>query len=134
MPRYRSFASPFPGPATSSLPPLTAVGNEVAVTIDGLWALRVGNGGMGGNPGLVYFTAGPDDESNGLFGSLSPTAVPEPAGWLLGGTHFWRSGWAGGWRGSSEIGRQLRGFNGAQKTRREPTLSAGPRRSDLTLY
>ena len=29
-----------------------------------------GNGGRGGVPGTLYFTAGPDDESHGLFGSL----------------------------------------------------------------
>jgi uncharacterized protein (TIGR03118 family) len=39
--------------------------------IDGLWGLRYGNGGNGGDPNLLYFTAGPDDESNGLFGSLT---------------------------------------------------------------
>src|SRR3989442_838146 len=43
-----------------------------AIVIDGLWALRVGNGGNGGDPGKVYFTAGPNDETNGLFGSLAP--------------------------------------------------------------
>jgi len=43
------------------------------LVIDGLWALQVGNGG-GGNGGLantVYFTAGPNDEKDGLFGSIS---------------------------------------------------------------
>jgi uncharacterized protein (TIGR03118 family) len=43
-----------------------------AIVIDGLWALRVGNGGRGGDPDAVYFTAGPDGESHGLFGSLYP--------------------------------------------------------------
>src|SRR5262245_18668288 len=42
------------------------------VVIDGLWALRFGNGGMAGVPGTLYFTAGPDDETHGLFGSLEP--------------------------------------------------------------
>jgi uncharacterized protein (TIGR03118 family) len=51
------------------------------LSIDGLWGLRFGNGGPGGTPGTLYFTAGPDSESNGLFGSL--VAVPEPATWLL---------------------------------------------------
>jgi uncharacterized protein (TIGR03118 family) len=54
-------------------------GNPLA--IDGLWALRFGNGGNGGDAAKLYFTAGPDEESNGLFGSL--TAVPEPATLLL---------------------------------------------------
>jgi len=42
-----------------------------AIVIDGLWTLRVGNGGNGGDPKLIYFTAGPNHESDGLFGSLS---------------------------------------------------------------
>jgi uncharacterized protein (TIGR03118 family) len=42
------------------------------VVIDGLWALTFGNGGRAGVPGTLYFTAGPDDESHGLFGSLEP--------------------------------------------------------------
>ena len=46
--------------------------NGGPVTIDGLWALTFGNGGRGGDPNTLYFTAGPDDESHGLFGSLGP--------------------------------------------------------------
>lgn len=42
-----------------------------AIVIDGLWTLRVGNGGNGGDANLIYFTAGPNHESDGLFGSLS---------------------------------------------------------------
>jgi uncharacterized protein (TIGR03118 family) len=42
------------------------------LTIDGLWGLSFGNGGRGGNPNTLYFSAGPDDESHGLFGSLAP--------------------------------------------------------------
>ena len=45
------------------------------IQIDGLWALKVGNGGSGGATNTVYFTAGPFGESHGLFGSLT-TAVP----------------------------------------------------------
>jgi uncharacterized protein (TIGR03118 family) len=48
---------------------------------DGLWALMNGNGGNGGDPNKVYFTAGLNDEQDGLFGSLS--AVPEPSSWAL---------------------------------------------------
>jgi uncharacterized protein (TIGR03118 family) len=40
-----------------------------------LWALKVGNGGAGGDANTVYFTAGLDNETHGLFGSLTP--VPE---------------------------------------------------------
>jgi uncharacterized protein (TIGR03118 family) len=43
-----------------------------AIVIDGLWTIMFGNGGRGGDPNLLYFTAGPNDESDGLFGSLAP--------------------------------------------------------------
>jgi len=52
-----------------------------ALQIDGLWALSPGNGGNGGSNALLYFTAGPDGESNGLFGVLTP--APEPSVTLL---------------------------------------------------
>ena len=45
--------------------------------IDGLWAISPGNGGSGGSSSLLYFTAGPDGESHGIFGVLTPT--PEPS-------------------------------------------------------
>src|SRR5436309_4521969 len=48
--------------------------NNRAITIDGLWGLIVGNGGFGGDPAQVYFPAGPDDETHGLFGSLAPSS------------------------------------------------------------
>ncbi|MBO0859886.1 MAG: TIGR03118 family protein [Chloracidobacterium sp.] len=47
-----------------------------SIVIDGLWTIMVGNGGNGGRTDTIYFTAGPNDEEDGLFGSLSP--VPEP--------------------------------------------------------
>jgi hypothetical protein len=50
------------------------------IQIDGLWALKVGNGGSGGDAGTVYFTAGPFDESHGLFGSLATAAPGSPEG------------------------------------------------------
>jgi uncharacterized protein (TIGR03118 family) len=46
--------------------------NGKPVSIEGLWALAFGNGGAAGVPGTLYFTAGPEDESHGLFGSLEP--------------------------------------------------------------
>jgi len=49
------------------------------IMIEGLWGLRFGNGGNGGDPSTLYFTAGPDDESHGLFGMLSVAATPEPS-------------------------------------------------------
>ena len=45
--------------------------------IDGLWAITPGNDGQAGSSNTLYFSAGPDGEKHGLFGSIS--AVPEPA-------------------------------------------------------
>jgi uncharacterized protein (TIGR03118 family) len=44
-----------------------------AVTIPGLWALQVGNGVSSGDTNAIYFTAGPNGETHGLFGSLRVT-------------------------------------------------------------
>ncbi len=41
------------------------------ITIGDLWALTPGNGGAAGSTGEIYFTAGVQSESQGLFGSLS---------------------------------------------------------------
>jgi len=46
--------------------------DQKPVVIDGLWALTFGNGGSAGVTNTLYFTAGPDGESHGLFGSLTP--------------------------------------------------------------
>ena len=43
-----------------------------SLTIDGLWALEVAQGGNNGTAGTLYFTAGPDDETHGLFGQINP--------------------------------------------------------------
>ena len=50
------------------------------IRIDGLWSLKVGNGGAGGNTQTIYFTAGPNGEKDGLFGSLTPVAPGSPCG------------------------------------------------------
>lgn len=47
------------------------------LAIDGLWAIAPGNGANGGSNSLLYFTAGPDDESHGILGVLTP--IPEPS-------------------------------------------------------
>jgi uncharacterized protein (TIGR03118 family) len=48
--------------------------NGKTIQIDGLWALSFGNGGKAGPYNSLYFTAGPNDETNGLFGSIAPVA------------------------------------------------------------
>ncbi len=47
-----------------------------ALAIEGLWALTFGNGGNGGETDILYFSAGPDDETHGLFGSIE--SLPKP--------------------------------------------------------
>jgi len=41
------------------------------LVIDGLWTLTLG-GGRNSSPDTLYFTAGPNDETNGLFGTIKP--------------------------------------------------------------
>jgi len=40
------------------------------IEIDGLWGIRVGNGGNGGTTDALYFAAGIDDEAHGLYGKI----------------------------------------------------------------
>ena len=40
------------------------------IVIDGLWGLTFGNGVTAGDRNALYFAAGPEDETHGLFGSL----------------------------------------------------------------
>jgi uncharacterized protein (TIGR03118 family) len=48
------------------------------IAIDGLWGLSFGNGGSAGAANALYFTAGPNGESDGLFGTI--TAVQKIQG------------------------------------------------------
>jgi uncharacterized protein (TIGR03118 family) len=41
-----------------------------ALAIAGLWGLQFGNGESLGDSDALYFAAGPEDEKDGLFGSL----------------------------------------------------------------
>jgi uncharacterized protein (TIGR03118 family) len=41
------------------------------LVIDRLWALEFGNAGSNGDSGTLFFTAGPNDESDGLFGTIT---------------------------------------------------------------
>ena len=47
-------------------------GNSRPISIDGLWALQFGHGAPNNGPtNTLFFTAGPNDESDGLFGSIT---------------------------------------------------------------
>ncbi|HEX4742577.1 MAG TPA: TIGR03118 family protein [Caulobacteraceae bacterium] len=65
-------------------------GNGMPIVEGDLWGLINGNGGSGGSPNDVYFTAGVAHEADGLFGSIN--FVPEPGAWALMLVGF---GWAG---------------------------------------
>ena len=52
-----------------------------ALVNEGLWGIAFGNGGPGFDPNTLYLAAGIDDETQGLFASVS--AVPEPGTTLL---------------------------------------------------
>ena len=60
--------------------------NGNPITNDGLWNIGFGNGGNGGKKNILYFTAGLNDEADGLFGQIS--SVPEPGSLTLLGTGF----------------------------------------------
>jgi uncharacterized protein (TIGR03118 family) len=47
------------------------------LVIDGLWALTFGNGAKNADPEKLYFTAGTNDEADGLFGNLALTQRPQ---------------------------------------------------------
>lgn len=47
------------------------------IAIDGLWGLAFGNGFAGQSVNTLFFTAGSNDEADGLYGSLD--AVPGPS-------------------------------------------------------
>ena len=43
-----------------------------AIVIDGLWALEFGHGAPNNGPvNTLFFTAGPNDENDGLFGKIT---------------------------------------------------------------
>ena len=57
------------------------------VVIPGLWSLNFGNNGKNTDPATLYFTAGPDDESHGLLGSIQAAPAFTTAN-LMNGASF----------------------------------------------
>ena len=45
--------------------------NHHPLVVDGLWGIGFGNDAAAGPKTSLYFAAGPDDESHGLFGSIT---------------------------------------------------------------
>jgi uncharacterized protein (TIGR03118 family) len=52
--------------------------SNATIKIDGLWALGFGNDAMAGPATTLFFTAGPDHEQHGLFGTI--TAIENAQG------------------------------------------------------
>ena len=53
------------------------------ISIEGLWGLQFGNGASLGMSDAMYFSAGPRDETEGLFGRIQAAPIPEPETWAL---------------------------------------------------
>jgi uncharacterized protein (TIGR03118 family) len=49
--------------------------SNARVLIDGIWSLTFGNNGLAGPSTTLFFTAGINNETNGLFGTLTPVAA-----------------------------------------------------------
>jgi uncharacterized protein (TIGR03118 family) len=47
-------------------------GDGHAIVIPGLWGLRFGNGALGAGTNTPFFTAGINNEADGLFGQIVP--------------------------------------------------------------
>ncbi|MFY9747725.1 MAG: TIGR03118 family protein [Acidobacteriaceae bacterium] len=65
-------------PVTGAFKGLLEDSTNTPIAIDGLWGLSFGSGGTSGPANTLYFTAGPDGENHGLFGTL--TAVENTLG------------------------------------------------------
>jgi len=86
-----------PDPATPGFLGQLSGADGKPIVIDGLWGLIPGNDGSGGSGQKIYFSAGPNGETDGLFGVLQ--SVPEPSSMdlvltavgLLAGRLAWKS-------------------------------------------
>jgi uncharacterized protein (TIGR03118 family) len=61
---FNGFTYKFEGFVTNS--------DNSIMTIDGLWSLTFGNDGTAGPANTLFFTAGPNGETDGLFGTITP--------------------------------------------------------------
>jgi uncharacterized protein (TIGR03118 family) len=51
--------------------------DDSILTIDGLWSLTFGNNAVAGPSTTLFFSAGPDHETHGLFGTLTPVVTEQ---------------------------------------------------------
>jgi uncharacterized protein (TIGR03118 family) len=65
--------------------PMDKKGNPIVV--DGLWALVFGNGSNNAATTSLYFTAGPNMESEGIFGKFDVTTTKKSGGGSGGGPY-----------------------------------------------
>jgi len=59
-------------PPTAEFLGVIGDGSGNPLVIDGLWALKFGVNAGGFSADTLYFTAGPDGETKGVFGKLGP--------------------------------------------------------------
>lgn len=60
-------------PTTGAFTGLLRDAFDDPIKINGLWSLGFGNGGNGGPTNTLFFTAGLNDEADGVFGTLTPS-------------------------------------------------------------
>jgi uncharacterized protein (TIGR03118 family) len=56
---------------------LLAEGSNSPLQIDGLWSIGFGNNSAAGSAIELLFTAGPNEENNGIFGKIVPVATEQ---------------------------------------------------------
>jgi uncharacterized protein (TIGR03118 family) len=63
--------------------------NNMPITINGLWGLAFGNNnGMDGSANTLFFTAGINNQNDGLFGTLTANVAGDTVGVARNGTYF----------------------------------------------
>jgi len=75
--------------------------NGTPIEVPGLWAIAFGNGGSAGDAYTLYFTAGINNESDGLFGSIA-AVTPTFIAVSKSGTNLTLK-WAGGGAGPFQV-------------------------------
>ena len=70
---YDGFSGKFVGLLKTYTDPVNLTGEHV-LTIEKLWAIAFGNSANAGPYNALFFTAGPNDESDGIFGALTAVA------------------------------------------------------------